>query len=134
MLEGILKDREINPVIIEKLQLPSAFEFKIDFSFHTNKYANAVSLKSELISLGYAVSIRKDYLLYVIEDWEILGWTSKMSIDNSTISNWTESMHRMGLNYDCRFDRWGTFTSESIINRAIENGYSAKEMTEVILN
>ncbi|HLP19916.1 MAG TPA: ribonuclease E inhibitor RraB [Chitinophagales bacterium] len=124
MLQNILKDKGLNPHILQKLNLP--FElWRLDYSFHTNKHEKAILLSDELKNMGYLASIRKDNLLYVIEEWEVFGWTGNVRIKVESINEWTETMHRIGHKYDCRFDRWGTFSTEELIDKAIESKLGA---------
>lgn len=117
----LAKDLKLSETILGKLNLTTA-EWKFDYSFFTNKQYKALALIHELEAMGYSAHLRQNNLLWVIEEWQVYGWTNNIDCDSEAIKQWIERMYKMGYECDCAFERWGSFDSQNLIEDAIKSG------------
>ena len=92
--------------LLRKLSLKKVNEQQLEFFFYTNTPDKAQALAEEIVRLNYSVHFNKlsgDKELYLIS-----GMTIKMSMDDSTITKWSQKMCKLGYRFDCKFDGWGT--------------------------
>ena len=79
---------------------------KLEYFFYTNSEEKAEALAETLAGMGYdggySVSSEDDSLFL------INGWTSPISMDDPTVTDWTARMCDLGQEHDCEFDGWGT--------------------------
>ncbi len=112
---------KLSETILERLNL-STTEWKFDYSFGTNKKVNALVLIDKLKAMGYSARLRQNNLLFVIEEWQVYGWTANINCSSDSMKKWIEEMYLLGYEYDCLFERWGTFDSVDLIEDAIASG------------
>lgn len=77
-------------------------ELRLEFFFYTNKSANAETLNSKLVDLGYdsrSGESASDPALFITT-----GWTTPIRMDEATVINWIETMCRLGFANDAEFD------------------------------
>lgn len=91
---------------LRKVDVNENKQLKLEFFFYTNSAKKAEELSHELSLMNYTVESRisegnNDLVL-------ITGWTSKMTMTNNTVIDWTGEMCRLGFKFDCDFDGWGT--------------------------
>lgn len=81
-------------------------KLKLEYFFYTDKPEKAVSLAQSLENLGYSVEYGEsvnDNKLQIIT-----GWTAPITVETGIVLEWTEYMCKLGYEYDCDFDGWGT--------------------------
>jgi len=99
----------MNKSIVSQLRKQNVTEekqCKLEYFFYSDKETKGKELCKALISLGYTSDCRAsagDKRLFVIN-----GWTNKITMSTSNISDWSEQMCQIGYKYDCDFDGWGT--------------------------
>ncbi len=77
-------------------------ELRLEFFFYTNNSANAETLNSKLVDLGYdsrSGESASDPALFITT-----GWTTPIRMDEATVINWIETMCRLGFANDAEFD------------------------------
>jgi len=77
-------------------------EYRLEFFFYTNNLNNAEALNSKLVELGYdsqSGESADDPALFVTT-----GWTTPIRTNEETVIKWIESMCRLGLEHDAKFD------------------------------
>jgi hypothetical protein len=77
-------------------------ELRLEFFFYTNDSANAETLNSKLVDLGYdsrSGESAGDPALFMTT-----GWTTPIRMDEATVINWIETMCRLGFANDAEFD------------------------------
>jgi hypothetical protein len=77
-------------------------ELRLEFFFYTNDSANAETLNSKLVDLGYdsrSGESTSDPALFITT-----GWTTPIRMDEATVINWIETMCRLGFANDAEFD------------------------------
>ena len=77
-------------------------ELRLEFFFYTNNSANAETLNSKLVDLGYdsrSGESAGDPALFMTT-----GWTTPIRMDEATVINWIETMCRLGFANDAEFD------------------------------
>ena len=80
-------------------------ELRLEFFFYTNNSANAETLNSKLVDLGYdsrSGESASDPALFITT-----GWTIPIRMDEATVINWIETMCRLGFANDAEFDSNG---------------------------
>ena len=79
---------------------------QLEYFFYTNDEEKARNLAEEIGKLNYSVkhgAVPGKKSLFVIT-----GWTTRIKMDESTITDWVKEMCAHGYKYDCLFDGWGT--------------------------
>ncbi|MBB3054686.1 ribonuclease E inhibitor RraB [Mucilaginibacter gotjawali] len=105
----VAKQMQMTPLTMKelrKLDVTEDKELKLEYFFYTNTAQKASVFAQELEKLKYEVKSGQsagDKKLFIIT-----GWTTKMKMDDVTVSNWTTKMCELGFNFDCEFDGWGT--------------------------
>jgi hypothetical protein len=97
------------PQALEQLRKHGVTEqitLKLEYFFYTDTAEKAVVLAGVLTRKGYTVmhgpSLGRD------KTFIITGWTTPMTMDESTVIEWIRGMCWTGFNHDCEFDGWGT--------------------------
>ena|SRR5581483_3082554 len=91
---------------LRKFGVTDQSQLKLEYFFYTNTQEKAAALAEALAALGYvggherSASKKKQFL--------VTGWTTPMTMDDSTVLDWTGQMCDVGYQYDCEFDGWGT--------------------------
>ncbi|MEP7127263.1 MAG: ribonuclease E inhibitor RraB [Chitinophagales bacterium] len=100
---------QLAPLTMENLRLiddTAHEELKLEFFFYTNTSEKAEKFAAELVKLNYEVDhgkaggVKKLFI--------ITGWTTKMKMEDSVVTNWTKEMCELGHQFECDFDGWGT--------------------------
>ncbi|NOX36151.1 MAG: ribonuclease E inhibitor RraB [Calditrichaeota bacterium] len=79
---------------------------KLEFFFCTDTEFKAMQLTHALSQRGYAVSYgpsASDSNVVVVS-----GWTDPIPMTEDVLVQWAEAMCRVGYQFDCLFDGWGT--------------------------
>lgn len=107
--ENLAKQTTMSPMTLEQLRkygVTDETNLKLEFFFYTDDEAKASGLAKVLAERSYSVehgqSTSDDDRLIVT------GWTTRMSMDESTVVQWTREMCELGFEHDCEFDGWGT--------------------------
>lgn len=82
-------------------------ELPVEFFFYTNTESKASSLAGALIKMTYTVYYF-GLCSYDKSRYSLAGCTPKMKMTDNTLTQWTEQMCELALEYDCDFDGWGT--------------------------
>lgn len=93
-------------VQLRKLKVTDDKELKLEYFFYTNTAEKAEKLATEIGKLNYTVQHRLsagNKKLFVVS-----GWTTKMTMADEVIKQWTKQMCALGYKFDCEFDGWGT--------------------------
>ena len=105
--------QKLAPITLDQLRkfgVDNDKELRLEFFFYSKTVDKAEMLTNELKELNYETYFSESaghehkYL--------INGWTTKMKMDDQTVSNWTAEMCKLGYKYDCEFDGWGTFPEQ----------------------
>ena len=91
---------------LRELGVTADKELKLEFFFYSNKIDKVEKLSDELNRMNYKVQFgqSESYKKLFIST----GWTTKMKMDNGTVTSWTREMCELGFKFDCDFDGWGT--------------------------
>jgi hypothetical protein len=80
---------------------------EVEFFFYADSEDKAANLSIALHQLGYTVygvhPPREPYT-----EWSITGVTPRMPFAEKAMVAWSEEMYRLGYEFDCKFDGWGT--------------------------
>lgn len=105
--EIIKQHSNTNPQTIYQLSLygvKDTTELKIEFFFNSDTKEKLVKLESELLKKNYS----KTKIEKIDNIWSLNGWTTKLNMTQKNINIWTTEMCKIGFNFDCEFDGWGT--------------------------
>jgi regulator of RNase E activity RraB len=100
---------EMTPQTLKQLRkygVTADDELRLEFFFYSNTLWKVEKLSDELKRLNYEVQFSRSQgnkELFIST-----GWTSKMKMDNGTVTFWTKEMCKLGYKFDCDFDGWGT--------------------------
>lgn len=75
----------------------------LEFFFCTDTPEIADGLCKDLKKLGYDAVVG----ISLKDRWSIIGCTTEMNIDDSSLEGWAREMCEVGYKNDCRFDGWG---------------------------
>ena len=104
--ENTANQSTMTPQTLEQLRkygVTDASQLALEFFFYTDTETKAAALAKALSVEGYSVKHGAS-----ASDVVITGWTTKMSMDELTIVEWTTRMCKLGFDHDCEFDGWGT--------------------------
>jgi hypothetical protein len=113
---NLKKQAQLAPQTLAELRrhgVTSEATMRLEFFFYANSRPNADALNTRLTSLGYQSSANRnahDRHLFVVN-----GWSTPLQMDEPNVVRWTQEMCRVGLEYDCEFDGWGTLLDQSKI-------------------
>jgi regulator of RNase E activity RraB len=108
-VENLKKQTSMSPETLKELRqigVTKQTQLRLEYFFYTNDKQKASKLSEELLQMGYSGVHRpsaSDAKTFVIT-----GWTTKMTMDESTVVSWTKQMCELGFKHDCDFDGWGT--------------------------
>jgi len=108
-LSNLDRQTAMTPENVQQLRqygVTSESELKLEYFFYTNTEAKARALSAELEAKEYSVefgSSAADSAQFVIT-----GWTTPITMDTESVVAWSAEMTRLGYEYDCEFDGWGT--------------------------
>jgi hypothetical protein len=105
---NLVSQLDMSPEVLAQLRKHGVNEdtkLKLEYFFYTDTAEKGKALAQELEKLKYSVECRKS-----VNEIETLvtGWTEPMNMSNETVVSWTEKMCKLGYEYDCDFDGWGT--------------------------
>ena len=95
---------------LRKYGVSADSEHKVEFFFYTNTLDKAKALASALeptnadVYFGPAAGDDTQFV--------VTGWSAPIKMDNATVTAWSEKMTRLGYEFDCEFDGWGTYTNQ----------------------
>lgn len=79
----------------------------VEYFFYADKEDNACNLAIELHKLGYEIyNVSEPDAQF--KQWSIIGCTSKINMDDNSVTEWTDKMESLAEENNCRFDGWGT--------------------------
>lgn len=81
-------------------------KLKLEYFFYTDLPEKASTLAKSLENLGYSVEYGESVNDKKIQI--ITGWTVPITMETGIVLEWTEHMCKLGYEYDCDFDGWGT--------------------------
>ncbi len=107
--KNLVSQSRMTPQTLEQLRdygVTDDSKLALEFFFYTDTAAKASALATLLSTEGYLVEhgpSASDETTLVVT-----GWTTRMRMDEKTVTAWTERMCRIGFEHDCQFDGWGT--------------------------
>jgi Regulator of ribonuclease activity B len=79
----------------------------VEFFFYADAEDKAANLAIALHQLNYSV-----YGVFPpsesMKDWSITGITPPIPFSEKEMTAWCETMYKLGYEFDCKFDGWGT--------------------------
>jgi hypothetical protein len=91
---------------LRKFGVTDASQLKLEYFFYTNTQEKAAALAQALADMQYAGG--HDRSATDKRQFVINGWTSKISMGDQAVLDWTAQMVDLGQQHDCEFDGWGT--------------------------
>jgi len=107
--ENLAKQVAMTPQTMAQLRKLGAAEdsmLRLEFFFYTDTEQKAGLLAAALRKLGYDVTAGRsagDEKLFLVT-----GWTTPLRMEDAIVVEWAKQMCRLGYEYDCEFDGWGT--------------------------
>lgn len=114
--DNVAKQKQMNPRTLEQLRkygITDTSELKLEFFFYTNEQDKASKLAIELKELNYEIET-VDKSAGGKKEWVVSGWSTKIKMDLQSVINWTTQMCKLGFDYDCEFDGWGTLPDQDV--------------------
>lgn len=111
--ENLSKQTAMSPqtiAVLRKHGVSSSAALKLDFFFYTDAEPKAEQLAGSLRALKYEVESKpspSDARLI-----QISGRTTPIRMSEKDVVAWTREMCELGYKHDCKFDGWGTDTSQ----------------------
>ncbi len=78
-----------------------------EFFFYAETEDAAANLSIALHQLGYTV-YERDNRDTKLSKYAVIGYTTPLPTDDNKMDAWSEQMEKLALEYDCKFDGWGT--------------------------
>jgi hypothetical protein len=107
--KNVAKQTEMSPQTLRVLRehgVEESRELSLEFFFYTDSEEKACALAQRLGQLEY--SVEGGPSAHDSKTFVITGWTTKMRMDETTVTEWTRKMCELGYEHDCEFDGWGT--------------------------
>jgi len=107
--ENMATQARMTPRTLEQLRkhgVTDDSQLALEFFFYTDTETKAAALANTLAAEGY--SVKHGASASDDETLVITGWSTKMTMDELTVVDWTKRMCRLGFDHDCDFDGWGT--------------------------
>ena len=107
--KNVAKQVAMSPQTLTQLRQYDVTEqtnLKLEYFFYTDTGDKASALAAVLTQKGYTAehgpSAGGD------KTFVVTGWTAPMTMDESTVVEWTRQMCQTGFDHDSDFDGWGT--------------------------